>query len=225
MVKYMRLEWKKLDVKNVLAEVWIYLIILMFLPTLFLTKVLPAFGESYTLAIELNRYIQLGHVLFGASLINHVFIEQYKNKTMELSFSYPISRKTLFTSKILFIAVAVFIVSIISYLLSGLSTYVLNLSFSFIEGDLTASHLMSYISNMLIGSILNSIICFVPLFLFGIWQRAVVPTIVCSLVSMQLPNFSSFIHVQPETIIIVLTVLGVISIAASILKAEKLSEV
>jgi len=224
MIKYMRLEWKKLDTKNVLAEVWIYLIILMVLPTFFIMKVIPAFGQSYTLAMELNSYIQLGFVLFGASLINHVFIEQYKNKTMALSFSYPVSRKTLFTSKILFIAVAVFAVSIISYLLSGLSTYVLNLFFSFIEGELTASHLMSYAGIMLVRSVLNSIICFVPLFLFGIWKRAVVPTIVCSLASMQLPNFSSFIHVQPETIIIVLTVLGAISIAASIVTAEKLGE-
>jgi len=225
MIKYMRLEWKKLDTKNVLAEVWIYLIIMMLLPTFFIMKVLPVFGQSYASAIELNSFIQLGYVLFGASLINHVFIEQYKNKTMALSFSYPVSRKTLFTSKILFIAVAVFIVSIISYLLSGLTTYVLNLFFSFIEGELTASHLTSYISKILIGSMLNSIICFVPLFLFGILKRAVVPTIVCSLASMQLPNFSSFIHVQPETIIIVLTVLGVISIGASIMTAEKVGEI
>jgi len=225
MIKYMRLEWKKLDTKNVLAEVWIYLIILMVLPTFFMMKVIPAFGQSYTLAIELNSYIQLGFVLFGASLINHVFIEQYKNKTMALSFSYPVSRKTLFTSKILFIAAAVFVVSIISYLLSGVSTYVLNLFFSFIDGQLTAAHLMSYVSTMLVGSILNSIICFVPLFLFGIWKRAVVPTIVCSLASMQLPNFSSFIHVQPVTVIMVLTVLGALSIVASIMSAEKLGEI
>lgn len=225
MFKYMRLEWKKLDTRNVIAEAGVYLILLMVLPTFFMMKVLPAFGQSYTLAMELNSYIQLGFVLFGASLINHVFIEQYKNKTMALSFSYPVSRKTLFTSKILFIAAAVFIVSIISYLLSGVSTYVLNLFFSFIDGQLTASHLMTYISTMLVGSILNSIICFIPLFLFGIWKRAVVPTIVCSITSMQLPNFSSFIHVQPETVIIVLTILGALSIVASIMSAEKLGEI
>lgn len=225
MFKYMRLEWKKLDTRNVIAEAGVYLILLMVLPTFFMMKVLPAFGQSYTLAMELNSYIQLGFVLFGASLINHVFIEQYKNKTMALSFSYPVSRKTLFTSKILFIAAAVFVVSIISYLLSGVSTYVLNLFLSFIDGQLTASHLMTYISTMLVGSILNSIICFIPLFLFGIWKRAVVPTIVCSITSMQLPNFSSFIHVQPETVIIVLTILGALSIVASIMSAEKLGEI
>ncbi|MCM3634326.1 ABC transporter permease [Paenibacillus camelliae] len=225
MIKYMRLEWRKLDRLNVWIELSIYFIIMMFLPTFFINVVLPEYGQSFTQAIELNSYIQMGIVLFGGSLINHVFIEQYKNKTMALSFGYPISRKTLFTAKILFIAAAVFAASIISFILSGLSTYVINLFAPFIEGPLSAADVIQYAGTMLTRSLLITVISFVPLFLFGIWKRAVVPTIVCSIGSMQLPNFSSFLHVHPETVVAVLAVLGAVSLTASILTAEKLGEV
>jgi ABC-type transport system involved in multi-copper enzyme maturation permease subunit len=223
--KLMRLEWKKLNTTMVVSELIIYLIILLFLPTFFLLKVLPVFGASYEAAIELGGFIQMGYVLFGGSLINHLFIEEYKSKTMSLSYSYPFSRQKLYTAKVLFIAIFVFMVTLISFLLSGLTTYLLDGVYQTINGQPTATDLVIFVKTMLTRSIMVTFISFIPLFLFGVWKRAVVPAIMCSLISMQLPNFSSFINVDPDVVVMVLSVLGAISVFVSIKTANSVGEV
>lgn len=110
--KLMRLEWKKLKRPSVIVEVIIYWLILMIMPVFFIKMVMPFFGESYAAAIELNLYIQMGLVLFGGSLISQVFIDEYKNKTISLSFGYPISRKKLFMAKVLFISLFLFLLQL-----------------------------------------------------------------------------------------------------------------
>lgn len=99
MIKLMRLEWRKLKQKSVIGEVIVYPLIIMFLPIFFIEVLNYDFGQSYAAVIELNFFIQMGFILFGASLINQVFIDEYKNKTISLSFSYPFSRKNCLQRK------------------------------------------------------------------------------------------------------------------------------
>ncbi|MGZ9584265.1 ABC transporter permease [Paenibacillus marinisediminis] len=225
MTKLIRLEWRKLNQLNVWMELLIYMLILMFLPVFFIKQVIPAFGQSYAAAIELNGFIQMGYVLFGGSLINHVFIEDYKNKTISLSFGYPISRQKLFTAKILFIALFVFLATIISFILSGLVTYVVDQVYPIINGEPTIQDMLKYLNTMVIYSIMTTLTSFIPLFYFGIWKRAVVPTIICSLFAMQLPNFSTFMNLNPDVVVIILSILGALSIFLSIKTTESISEI
>lgn len=88
MVKLMALEWKKLKRKMVISEVVIYTLVIMFMPML-LVRTLPDFGQSYEAMTTLMMSIQMGFILFGASLINQVVIEEYKYKTMSLSLVTP----------------------------------------------------------------------------------------------------------------------------------------
>ncbi|MBS4192162.1 ABC transporter permease [Bacillus sp. FJAT-49705] len=225
MTKLIQMEWKKLNQKTVWMELLIYMLILIFFPAFFIKVAMPAFGQSYAAAIELNGFIQMGYVLFGGSLINHVFIEEYKNKTISLSFGYPISRQKLFTAKVLFIALFVFFATIITFILSGLTTYLLDQFFPIINGKPTTSDMLEFFSSMMIGSVLITLISFIPLFYFGIWKRAVVPAIICSIFIMQLPNFSLFFNVKPDVVVIILSILGAISIFLSIKTAESVGEI
>jgi ABC-type transport system involved in multi-copper enzyme maturation permease subunit len=197
----------------------------MFCPVFFIKMVMPFFGESYAAAIELNLYIQMGLILFGGSLINQVFIDEYKNKTISLSFGYPISRKKLFTAKVLFISLFVFLATIVAFLLTGLTTYLLDQVFPIINGQPTGSDVASYFSSMIIGSLIVTLIGFIPLFFFGIWKRATVPTVICSIATMQLPNFSSLLYLKPEFVIALLCILGALSIYSSIKTAESVGEI
>ncbi|USK31955.1 ABC transporter permease [Bacillus sp. F19] len=225
MFKLMLLEWKKLKHQSVIGEVIIYWLILMFMPAFFIKMVMPVFGQSYATAIELNLYIQLGFTLFGGSLINQVFIEEYKNKTISLSFGYPISRKKLFTAKVLFISLFVFLVTIVSFLLAGLTTFLLDQFFPIINGQPTHSDIITYFSSMITRSLIVTLISFIPLFFFGILKRGTVPTVICSVVTMQLPNFSSFLNLEPEFVIAVMCILGALSIYLSIKTAENIGEI
>ncbi|KMY43289.1 hypothetical protein AC622_02655 [Bacillus sp. FJAT-27916] len=224
MFNLMRLEWKKLKRLSVISEVMIYWLILMFMPVFFIKIVMPFMGESYAAAIELNSFIQMGLILLGGSLISQVFIEEYKNKTISLSFGYPISRKKLFTAKVLFIYIFVFLAAVGSYVFTGLTTYLLDLITPIINGQPTNTDIFAFFKSMIAGSLMIPLISFIPLFIFGILTRGTIPTVICSIVCMNLPNFSTFLHLNQDLILLVLCLLGALSIFLSIKTAESAGE-
>lgn len=196
----------------------------MFLPVFFIESVSGDFGQSYATAIELNLAIQVGFIMFGASLINQVFIDEYKNKTISLSFRYPISRQKLFTAKILFIATFVFLLAVASYLLTGIVTYVIDQVQPIINGDPTRSDLITFFSQMIFRSLIITMISFIPLFYLGIWKRATVPTVICAIVLMQ-SNLAPMFNLNLDLVLAVLCVLGSLSVLLSIMTAEKIGEI
>ncbi|CAH0168860.1 ABC transporter permease [Peribacillus sp. Bi134] len=227
MVKLMELEWRKLKRKMILSELIIYWGILMFLPMFFIKMVSAEFGQSYSTIIQLMMSMQLGFVLFGASLINQVVIDEYKNKTISLSFGYPISRKKLVMAKALFISLFVFLCTIVSFLLSGVTTYLLDQAFHIINGQPTAEDITSYFSKMIVHSLIVTLISLIPLFFFGIWKRETIPTILCAIFLMQFQNFSFLLNVNLNTNIVntVLCSLGVVSVYLSIKMVDRVGDI
>ncbi len=227
MVKLMELEWRKLKRKMILSELIIYWGILMFLPMFFIKMVSAEFGQSYSTIIQLMMSMQLGFVLFGASLINQVVIDEYKNKTISLSFGYPISRKKLVMAKALFISLFVFLCTIVSFLLSGVTTYLLDQAFHIINGQPTAEDITSYFSKMIVHSLIVTLISLIPLFFFGIWKRETIPTILCAIFLMQFQNFSFLLNVNLNTNIVntVLCLLGVVSVYLSIKMVDRVGDI
>lgn len=224
MIKLMRLEWKKLKQKSVIGEMIIYPLIIMFLPVFFIKIVSADFGQSYAAIIELNSIVQMGFILFGASLINQVFIDEYKNKTISLSFRYPISQQKLFTAKILFIATFVLLLTMASYLLTGVTTYVIDQVQPMINGNLTRSDIITFFSQMIFRSLMITVISFIPLFYLGVWKRATVPTVICGIVVAN-SHLSQMINLNFSMVLVVLCVLGSLSISLSIITAENIGEI
>lgn len=227
LVKLMELEWRKLRQKMILSELIIYWGILMFLPMFFIKMVSAEFGQSYSTIIQLMMSMQLGFVLFGASLINQVVIDEYKNKTISLSFGYPISRKKLVMAKALFISLFVFLCTLVSFLLSGMTTYLLDQAFHIINGQPTAEDITTYLSKMIVHSLIVTLISLIPLFFFGIWKRATIPTILCAIFLMQFQNFSFLLNVDLNTNIVntVLCLLGVVSVYLSIKMVDRVGDI
>ena len=208
-----------------MGEVIIYWFILLLLPVFFVKVVSADFGQSFDSLFELIQSIQRGIVLLGASLITQVFIDEYKNKTISLSFGYPISRRKLFIAKVLFIALFIFITTIASYLLTGAATYLYNQMFPFIHFSITGTNIVSYLSGMITGSFIVTLISFIPLFYFAIWRRATVPTVICAITAMNLPNFSPIFQFNSELVVVILCAIGALSLFLSIKTAESIGEV
>ncbi|MFE4706125.1 ABC transporter permease [Peribacillus simplex] len=227
LVKLMELEWRKLRQKMILSELIIYWGILMFLPMFFIKMVSAEFGQSYSTIIQLMMSMQLGFVLFGASLINQVVIDEYKNKTISLSFGYPISRKKLVMAKALFISLFVFLCTVVSFLLSGMTTYLLDQAFHIINGQPTAEDITTYLSKMIVHSLIVTLISLIPLFFFGIWKRETIPTVLCAIFLMQFQNFSFLLNVNLNTNIVntVLCLLGVVSVFLSITMVDRVGDI
>jgi len=227
LVKLMELEWRKLRRKMILSEMIIYWGVLMFLPMFFIKMVSAEFGQSYSTIIQLMMPMQLGFVLFGASLINQVVIDEYKNKTISLSFGYPISRKKLVMAKALFISLFVFLCTLVSFLLSGMTTYLLDQVFHIINGQPTVQDITTYFSKMIVHSLIVTLISLIPLFFFGIWKRATIPTVICAVFLMQFQNFSYLLNVNLNTNIVntVLCLLGVVSVYLSIKMVDRVGDI
>ncbi|CAM3373514.1 ABC transporter permease [Marinicrinis lubricantis] len=232
MNKLIELEWRKLQRKKVFGELIVYWVILMFLPVFFLKVVLAEsplveFGNSYTDALSLMLPIQMGFVLFGASLINHVFIEEYKNKTMTLSFGYPISRKTLVMAKVQFIFLAVFLCTMISFVLAGITTYVFDRFIDVIDGKPSMADLMNFTVRTIIHSAVVALASLIPLFPFGIWRRAVIPTVICAVFLIQLHNLLGLLRItlNQDVLYAVLSVLGAASVYLAVKTINQLGDV
>lgn len=219
MNKLVKLEWRKLKQKSILVEVAIYWFILMLLPAFFIKIISADFSQNFDSLFELIQSIQRGLVLFGASMISQVFIDEYKNKTIMLSFGYPISRRKLFMAKVLFIAFFIFITSIASFLLAGVATLPI------IHFSITGSNIVSYFSGMIVGSFIVTLISFIPLFFFAIWKRSTVSTLICAMIGMNLPNLSPIFHFNNEPIIVILCSIGALSLFVSINTAERVGEI
>ncbi|MFB9327651.1 ABC transporter permease [Paenibacillus aurantiacus] len=231
MAKWIELEWRKLQTKKVIGEAVVYWVILMFLPVVFLRSDFASatgvsIGESYASAMDLMLPIQMGFLLFGASLINHVFIEEYKNRTMALSFGYPLSRRKLVVAKVLFIALAVFFCTIVSFVLAGITTYGFDLALDIIEGTPTAADFANYAVRTIIHSAEVALASLIPLFFFGLWRRAVIMTVVCAISLMQLPNVLAMFGIafNPDLLYAVLSLVGLASVYLSVRFVNKVGD-
>ncbi|WP_163103459.1 ABC transporter permease [Peribacillus alkalitolerans] len=226
MVKLMKLEWKKLKQKVVISEIMIYVGILMFLPTFFIKMVSQDFGDSYSQIIQLILSMHMGFVLFGASLINQVVIDEFKNRTISLSYGYPISRKKLVTAKVLFIAIFVFCCTIVSFLLTGITTYLLDQIFHIINGQPTIVDVTTFFRKMIGHTFMITLISLIPLYFFGIWKRATVPAVLCAIFLMQFQNFFYLLNIDlnPEIVKVGLCLIGAASVYLSIKLVDKVGD-
>lgn len=225
MIKLMKLEWKKLQQSMVTMEAIVYPLLIIFLAVLFIEGVFPEYGQSYGAFIEFNLMIQMAFTVFGASLINQVFIDEYKNKTISLSFRYPFSRKKLFTAKILFIATFVFLLTMASYLLTGVSVYVIDQVRPMIDGDPGRADIITFFTQMIFPPLIITLVSFIPLFLLGIWKRMTVPMVICAFVVMQSPVLAVIFNLNFTLILVVMCLIALLSIYLSISKAETAGEI
>lgn len=224
MIKLMALEWGKLRQSMVIGEMVTYPLIITLFGVFYLDMIMPEFGQSYAAFIEMNVAIQMGTILFGASMINQIFIEEYKNETMPLSFGYPFSRQRLFAAKILFIAALVFMLTMVSFLLTGVSIYILDQFQPMINGELTQSDLITFFSRMVIHSLMITLISFIPLFFLGIWARLTVPTVICAFVAMSSSYLAPMLNLNFEMVLSVLCMIGALSIVLSMTTTKNIGE-
>ncbi|MFC4099362.1 ABC transporter permease [Paenibacillus xanthanilyticus] len=232
MFKLVELEWRKLQTRKIIGEAVIYWLILMILPTIFLQFVFAdtpniPLNESYGAAMEIMLPIQMGFLLFGASLVNHVFIEEFKNRTMALSYGYPLSRRRLVMAKTSFIAAAVFLCTLISFVLAGITTYGFDLALDFIQGVPTVADLANYAVRAIINAAVVALASLIPLFWFGLWRRAVIPTVLCAIVLMQLQNFLGWFNItlNSDLLYAIFSLLGLVSVYLTVKFVNKLGDV
>ncbi|PFK34186.1 hypothetical protein COI93_17550 [Bacillus cereus] len=119
-------------------------------------------------------------IIFAGVLISKLIIEEYKNKTILLMFSYPINRKKLIASKLLITAMLTFITIIVSNILLVGVYFTINSYFSMIPNSITTNQLIQEGIKLVPFAIAAAGTSLIPLY-FGMRKYSVPTTIVSSI--------------------------------------------
>ncbi|MEI4829521.1 ABC transporter permease [Bacillus sp. FJAT-53711] len=119
-------------------------------------------------------------IVFAAVLIAQLVIEEYKNKTILIMFSYPVDRKKIIASKLFIVAILTFITIWLSNIVVAGAVFALHSYFSFISYSITITDWMQQAINMVPFAVAAAGTSLIPLY-FGMRKRSVPITILSSL--------------------------------------------
>ncbi|WYP26010.1 ABC transporter permease [Alkalihalobacillus sp. FSL W8-0930] len=134
--------------------------------------------------------IRATFIVFAAVLISKLVIDEFKNRTSLVLFSYPINRKSLMIAKILLIFALTLSAMVISTLVVVGSFIGLNELFGFADHlNLTSQSIWPELLSMMLFNIVAAGTSLVPVY-FGMRKHSVPATIVSSLIIILITNSS-----------------------------------
>ncbi|MGG7222374.1 ABC transporter permease [Bacillus sp. ATD] len=138
----------------------------------------------------IGTFVRSVFIIFGAVLIAKLVISEYKNKTILVMFTYPISRKKLLTAKLMIAAGLTFITILLSNILIAAVFFGVNSIYHFIPGELTSGIISQQAVKMAVFTFGAAGTSLVPIF-FGMRKHSVPATIISSIVIVTLTSQTS----------------------------------
>lgn len=142
------------------------------------------FADFMSLA---NIFIRITFVVFSGILISRLVIEEYKSKTMQLLFTYPLQRKKIIQAKLMIVLGFCFASIFISTLLIEGVTVLLNPQLHFFEAPATMTDLFATVPSILIASAMTAGLSLISL-IFGMRKKSTSATITSSVIIGTLSN-------------------------------------
>jgi len=226
-LKLMKLEIKKFKISGYLKGIIIAnLIILGFL-------FIIVYGSKGDMVIPFSNYYdafsftgsmaRATFSIFAAVLISRIIIGEYKNKTVNILFMYPISRKKIMLAKLAIIAIFAFTTMVISSLFLSFSLFSLNIFINSIGGPLTQDILVKSLINIVVYAVAFAFISLIPVYV-GMRKKSGSSTIVTSVILVSLLNSGSNGN-NLASILILLIVLAMIGAVAAYLSIKDVEKV
>ena len=104
MFKLMKLEWKKHKLSRYFKSVAICIIAIFAAVSLMALGMKAEenmlFSDFTQNMVAANIFIRITFIIFSSVILSRLVIDEYKNKTMQLSFMYPPQRKMLMRAKL-----------------------------------------------------------------------------------------------------------------------------
>lgn len=141
----------------------------------------PEIRDPQIILLMASALVRATFVVFGGVLIAKLIIDEYKNKTILLMFSYPINRKKMMVSKLAITAIVTFITVILSNILVVGVFFGIDSYFSILPNSFTVDQLTQEGINLVPLAIATAGMSLIPLY-FGMRKRSVPTTIVASLI-------------------------------------------
>ncbi|HBE86274.1 MAG TPA: ABC transporter permease, partial [Lachnoclostridium sp.] len=134
MWKLIRLEWKKNHTRKYIINQAIVIAVLglllfamcYYIPIDAEIGMTDSVPEIENMAVQIDLLTNLSFLIFTSVMLSSFIINAYKNKTQNLMFSYPISRKKIILSQMMavwiFCVAALFLGKLLIYLLLALAS-------------------------------------------------------------------------------------------------------
>jgi len=189
MLNLIRLELKKMKIGWYFkSAVWINLAITALTVAIGVVEDQGKAGPFPTLNevfIVIGALVRGSFIVMAAVLMGKFVIEEYKNKTIFVLFTYPISRKKLIAAKLLLICGLTFAAIVVSNLLTVSLFFVMNSFYTIVPGELTEELIMQNLASILTFALAATGTSLLPLY-FGMRKQSVSAAIVSSVVIVML---------------------------------------
>jgi ABC-type transport system involved in multi-copper enzyme maturation permease subunit len=170
-----------------------------------------AFPNDAEMLIAIDILTRMTFVIYAAVLLSRLVIREYKDRTMELLFTYPVNRKKLIFAKLIIVALWTFINIVLSNLLISTIMLSANKAIGTIPVVMTPESLYQHYLRSVIQAVAAAGMSLLPL-AFGMRRKSEAATIVSSIliVSVISSNNMGFSLGSIIAIPLTLAVLGVL---------------
>ncbi|OSM12533.1 ABC transporter permease [Bacillus toyonensis] len=185
MLRLMKLEWKKHQLSSYFKGVAICII------AIFASVSLMAWGSkveddlmfsSYMEYMSLaNIFIRITFIIFASVILSRLVIDEYKNKTIQLLFMYPLQRKMLMRAKLAIVFIFCFVSTIIATFIISLLIFCMNPMMGILETPVTMGEIIATVPATFISAFMISGISLIPLF-FGMRKKSTPTTITSAVI-------------------------------------------
>lgn len=191
MLKLIKLEIKKFKLAGYLKTVlFINLGIIIALCGIYFAEksegitTLGTYKESFEM---IGILVRAAFIVFASVLISKLIIDEYRNNTISILFTYPINRKKIMLAKILLIAGFTFVNILLSSVFIGFMFFLADLGLNIVPEQLTSGTLIESIIQMPLTAFAAAGMGLIPLY-FGMIKKSVPVTIVTSILLISLTN-------------------------------------
>ena len=217
MKKLIKLEFKKHKLLGYVKGVFITDIVIMaFMCFIYIVEKFEGGGEeslfeSYDSVFNFMLTLTTAtFLIFGSVVLARLVIEEYKNKTITLLFTYPLSRKKLLSAKLIVVSSFIFSAILFTNIFIGCVVYIVDVFTNIIPNDLSGETLTNALLFLIINTTAAAGVGLVPLY-FGMRKKSVPTTIVSAIILVTIVNsFTSSVLSWPYvTTMFTMAVIGV----------------
>lgn len=139
------------------------------------------FNTAKDIMVAGNLFIRITFTIFAGVLLGGMVIGEYKNSTINLMFTYPISRKKIMSAKLIIVFVFTFVAIVVGNILYFMAMSGINMVTHMIPEPITISTLFLQFPSIFFSALVTSGLSLISLY-FGMRKKSVTTTVVASVV-------------------------------------------
>lgn len=193
MFKLIRLEYKKFKLEGMLNGVVIAdLCVLGLILLISIASQIDGeevFNNTSEMITLIDVLVMATFIIYGSALLAKLTVSEYKNKTIQLMFMYPINRKKLFISKLIIVYFFAAFNIIVSNIFVLLGVSIADYFIDMVPGKLSLGAVLNEWEMLASSIVMSGFLAIVPLY-FGMRKKSTAHTIIASVIIVSMLSSS-----------------------------------